>query len=139
MYHRQMGRTRALRTWCGPASRPPRSGCGDECAHGRAAVLDDRVYQPLYAGDDGWESTAPVRSFGAGKTPTGVYDLAGNVWEWTASGFCPYSDRSCTNVARVTRGGAWNSDAHEGVRSTTRDKNTPNARAADVGFRCAKD
>jgi formylglycine-generating enzyme required for sulfatase activity len=29
---------------------------------------------------------APVGSFANGATPEGVFDLAGNIWEWTAEG-----------------------------------------------------
>jgi formylglycine-generating enzyme required for sulfatase activity/tRNA A-37 threonylcarbamoyl transferase component Bud32 len=113
------------------------NGCGEECAGGQAALVEGRAYQPLFAGGDGWATTAPVRSFGAGKTPTGVYDLSGNVWEWTSTRYCPYADRGCTAEWRATRGGAWNSDARAGVRAADRDKNTSTARAADLGFRCA--
>ncbi len=112
------------------------NACGPECMLGRGSFLAP-ASQPLYPSSDGWESTAPVRSFGAGKTATGVYDLAGNVWEWTASRYCPYTDPDCTVESRITRGGAWNSDLREDVRMTRRDKNTPAARTADVGFRCA--
>ncbi|MDB4995019.1 MAG: serine/threonine protein kinase, partial [Myxococcaceae bacterium] len=113
------------------------NACGEECSHGEAALVEGRTYQALFAGSDSWATTAPVRSFGAGKTPTGVYDLAGNVWEWTSSRYCPYGDRACTSEWRATRGGAWNSDARAGVRAADRDKNTATARAADLGFRCA--
>ncbi len=118
-----------------PPSEARLNACGEECA--RAAGLEDRGAVPLYHASDGWVTTAPVRSFGAGKTSAGVYDLAGNVWEWTSSAYCPYGDAACTAAARVTRGGAWNSDARSGVRSADRDKNAAGARANDVGFRCA--
>lgn len=42
---------------------------------------------------DGYAGAAAVGSFPAGATPTGVHDLAGNIWEWTAG--------------KTLRGGPW--------------------------------
>ncbi len=38
------------------------------------------------------ENTEPVTSYSPGRSPEGVYNLVGNVWEWTASYFEGYSD-----------------------------------------------
>lgn len=35
---------------------------------------------------DGFTESAPIGSFPLGATPEGVYDLAGNIWEWSAEG-----------------------------------------------------
>lgn len=35
---------------------------------------------------DGWVESAPVGSFPKGATPTGLLDMAGNIWEWSAEG-----------------------------------------------------
>lgn len=37
--------------------------------------------------DDGWERTSPVRSYPANGY--GIYDMIGNVWEWTADWYAP--------------------------------------------------
>ena len=111
------------------------NGCGEECAHGR--MLGEHDLVSLYNGSDGWASTAPARSYGRGKTPEGVYDLAGNVLEWTESAYCPYSDPGCKSQWKVARGGAWTSDVHEGGRATHRTKEPRDVKLPDLGFRCA--
>lgn len=79
---------------------------------------------------DGYELTSPVWAFGDGKSPTGVYNLAGNAAEWVASG-----DDSINASAR---GGSWRSHPLE-VRATARFLLKADARRTDVGFRCAYD
>src|SRR6185312_4347885 len=50
--------------------------------------------------------TCEVGSFPSGAF--GLLDMAGNVWEWTASWYQPYSGpRATWLVGRVVRGGAW--------------------------------
>jgi serine/threonine-protein kinase len=73
----------------------------------------------------------------------GLFDVAGNVWEWTASPFVAYpgsthEDSQYSPDLRVTRGGGW-FDTEEQVRATNRSAAPPNITANDdVGFRCAK-
>jgi hypothetical protein len=79
--------------------------------------------------------TAPVMSYSPeGDSPYGAADMAGNVWEWTASHYELPADRG--NL-RVARGGAWDSEASE-VETTFRVGLEPDLRAANVGFRVAK-
>lgn len=84
-------------------------------------------------------ATAPVGSFPAGATPEGVVDLAGNVWEWTASEWCEtYApDALCTASNYVARGGSWGSAFAEFVRASWRDPD--NAADDRFGFRCLLD
>ncbi len=70
----------------------------------------------------------PVGSYPEGATPEGLYDMAGNVWEWTDSWYD--SSRSY----RVLRGGSWLNTA-EYCRSAYRNCNTPDLRNYLVGFR----
>ena len=76
-----------------------------------------------------------------GKTPEGVCDMAGNVYEWTLDPFVPYStalqgrmDEAKTPL-RTVRGGCWNSPAKD-VRCSHRKGLFPESRLNTVGFRC---
>lgn len=60
---------------------------GDELAPG-GAMLANYWQGPFPHGnslDDGWLRTSPVRSFPANGY--GLYDMIGNIWEWTADWF----------------------------------------------------
>jgi formylglycine-generating enzyme required for sulfatase activity len=79
----------------------------------------------------GGASTAPVGSRDRGRSPYGLFDMAGNVYEWTGSLY------EAGSSARVLRGGSWKNDA-TGIRSSHRQGALPNVRDAGVGFRCAE-
>ncbi len=76
-----------------------------------------------------------------GKTPDNVYDLAGNVHEWTADLYLPYDAVRREAAARtgppkrVVRGGSWHSPASE-LRCTARKGLFPESAQPTVGFRC---
>jgi ribose transport system permease protein len=111
---------------------------------------DERIYpwgddyDPSKANvkDTGLRGTAVVGSFGAGASPYGAEDMAGNVWEWTADWYEAYpgSDFQSDYFGgrfRVLRGGGWFETANA-VRSHVRNANTETAASDDIGFRCAR-
>jgi len=76
------------------------------------------------------EKLKPVNSYPGGRSPYGIYNMAGNVWEWTSSDYAGSS--------KVLRGGAWN-DSGRYVRSANRFWNYPSTGSDYNGFRCAQD
>ena len=59
----------------------------------------------------------------------GLFDLHGNLWEWTDDWYTP-------GVDRVNRGGGWLSNAWH-CRSAIRRGNSPTMRSDRIGFRVA--
>lgn len=75
----------------------------------------------------------------------GLYDTAGNVWEWTASRFASPFDGSeqhaaglLDNSPRAVRGGAWNSGPSY-LRSSQRDMKQPQYKDYALGFRVLRE
>ncbi|MFO0760010.1 MAG: formylglycine-generating enzyme family protein [Byssovorax sp.] len=133
------GRTGAHYPW-GDRERGPEllNGCGEEClALGRQ---HHEEWNASYDGRDGFPTTAPVGSFPSGKSPFGVLDMAGNVWEWTASPHCEYGTQSCNQGQRISRGGGWSGDPAyaSNHRTTYRGYGNPEERSDSLGFRCAR-
>jgi formylglycine-generating enzyme required for sulfatase activity len=90
--------------------------------------------------------TAPVRTYPRGRSvPFGLYDMAGNVAEWTTSSFLPYEnppsggDGDYDPLRKVVRGSSFFAngrinDARSSVRRYCRESERPE----HVGFRCVK-
>ncbi len=60
----------------------------------------------------------------------GIFDLSGNVWEWTDSWY----DKE--HKYRVLRGGSWNNNNEDNLRAAYRNYGRPMGRNYDGGFRC---
>lgn len=95
----------------------------------------------------GLRSTTPVGSFPEGKSPYGIYDMAGNVWEWTDSWYKAYpgNKRPTENYGeryRVVKGGSWIDCSFYrcGVSAPVFNRGffKPETRNNSFGFRCAK-
>lgn len=89
--------------------------------------------------------TVRVGSYEMGKSPCGVYDMAGNVWEWTLDWYQSdyYHTSPTTNprgpaegTYKTLRGGAWDPSGGDS-RSADRGALSPSSRGNTIGFRCA--
>jgi len=110
---------------------------------------------------DGFDRTAPVKSFPANGY--GLYDMAGNVWEWTNdwySGKYYFELNEGGGVAdnpkgpdesfevynnleknKAIRGGSFlcHDNWCSGYRNSRRMRNTPDTSMEHIGFRCVRD
>ncbi len=97
-------------------------------------------------GQDG--DTTPVGAFAAGASPYGLYDMTGNVWEWTASWYQPYPGNHTPSENygeryKTLKGGSWfdcsfykcglSAPLYNRAFFARRTKNDT------FGFRCARD
>ncbi len=125
------------------------SNSGDVCKFANAA---DQFAKSAHLPDtwkylncnDGFAYTAPVGSFR--PNGFGLYDMTGNVWEWTedchedADSAHPKNGEQAASTCshRVVRGGSWYGNA-DTVRVTIRGKAPADNRFDDIGLRVARD
>jgi hypothetical protein len=84
-----------------------------------------------YNGNGSFRSTSPVGSFAAGKNAYGLFDMAGNVWEWTST------ERAGTGKL-IVKGGSW-MDGPADLRVSNRREIDPSKGYVDVGFRLVRE
>ena len=100
------------------------------------------AYDPQKANTES-KSTTPVGSYSVSEF--GLYDMTGNVAEWTSSLFKPYPYKADdgredpqASGPRVLRGGS-NSSDERNARCLVRMEGPPDEGTPLVGFRCARD
>ena len=91
--------------------------------------------------------TTPVGAFEKGKSPYGVYDMTGNVWEWTSSWYeaYPNSQSKSENYGqryKTLKGGSWFDCSFYkcGISAPVYNRSFFSQRTKNdsFGFRCAK-
>ncbi len=107
------------------------------------------AYEKLRANiyQEGYKDTTPVDRFPEGKSPYGIYDMAGNLFQWTSNWFLPYPGNEVPHpnfgeTLKVLRGGSFYdcSNYRCGISFQTFNRISllPQTRAISAGFRCAK-
>jgi len=107
-------------------------------AHARFGVSSRK---PVYP-----DGVSRVGTHPRGMGPFGMYDLAGNAWEWVADWYSTSFPRGesqnpkgpDSGTAKVIRGGGW-MDPADRITATKRMYLNPNESMEDTGFRCARD
>jgi formylglycine-generating enzyme required for sulfatase activity len=105
--------------------------------------------------EDGFHGPAPVKSYP--PNAWGLYDMAGNVWEWTEDWYSesyfasspqyrpkntvPDNQNPQGRPCRVIKGGSWlcNDCYCEAYRPSGRQEASPDTATNHCGFRCVKD
>ncbi|ODS30682.1 MAG: hypothetical protein SCARUB_04203 [Candidatus Scalindua rubra] len=107
------------------AARGPK---GNKYPWGNSEPKDDTM-----ANFDNYEdSTTPVNKYEKGLSHYGIYDMAGNVYQWTENWYKKRQEIG----RRVIKGGSF-IEGSESLRSASRDRYEPDYRSYLFGFRCA--
>lgn len=127
---------------------------GDESPNADRIWRANYNAEPTHGKNKGKKSTSPVGYYSEGVSPYNVYDMAGNVWEWSQDWYSEnyYKENIYKNPqgpskqdadqsekekpAKILRGGSWYIGSRL-LRVSARRKRTPDGRGASCGMRCA--
>ena len=118
-----------------------------QCNIWQGAFPDDN------SADDGYKGTAPVDAYE--PNGYGLYNVAGNVWEWTRDWFSPTFHIEMGHISgprdnpqgppsgtsKTIRGGSYlcHDSYCNRYRVAARTSNTPDSSTGNLGFRCVRD
>lgn len=137
----------ALYSWGGPLAAPA-ANIADEALKAAMVSWDFFGWRFLPGYNDGFVYTAPVGRYRANSF--GLYDMAGNVWEWVAD---LYEENDYQSLSRtdptgpasgetwILRGGSWYNDV-KFVRTSSRSlvrASSSFLANSQMGIRCARD
>jgi len=91
--------------------------------------------------------TTPVDALPKGQTPSGIFDMSGNVWEWVMDWYANvYNADDLVNpkgpengIYKVLRGGSWYNSRSASLVAVYRLEYRPGLQGESIGFRLAED
>jgi formylglycine-generating enzyme required for sulfatase activity len=86
-----------------------------------------------------WQAKRPCFVGSKPAEAFGIFDLGGNVAEWTSTVYGKYTEPLPSQGKLVVRGGSFEETQSDAMRPRRRQARAPSYRDVTLGFRCAKD
>ena len=93
-----------------------------------------------FDGNGRFAGPSPVGSYESGVNAYGLADMAGNVWQWTATSYGPTQGSAAGEATGsiIVKGGSW-MDGPNDLRISNRRDVDPSKGYADIGFRLVRE